>query len=95
MPSISPGGTCYIQNPDVITRCMDDSVFLVNPFSDTIFHLNQLGAGLWQLLSEPTSIEAAAGTVQEAFPDIAGDKIYKDVVEVFAKLRDAQLLLEV
>lgn len=94
-PPVSREKACYMQNPDVIERRIGDSLFLVDPNSDTIFHLNRLGSGLWQLLSEPVRIQDAARTVQEAFPEIDGDKIYTDVLKVFAKLMKAHLLLEV
>jgi len=83
----------YVRNPKIAERSIDDTVFLVNPDTDIVFYLNPLGNGIWQLLKEPISIIDAVTTVQRAFPDMASEKIGRDVSKLINKMRKSNLVL--
>ena len=86
-------GIHYAKNHSIVERRIDDTVFLVNPETDTILYLNQLGTAIWHLLAEPVSIEEATITVQQAFPDVPPQEIADDVGKLFNQLSKKDFLV--
>lgn len=82
----SKQGHCYAKNHKIVERRIDDTVFLVNPETDTVLYLNQLGTSIWHLLVEPVSTQEVTQTVQHAFPNVPPKKIADDVCELFNQL---------
>ena len=85
----------FVRNPKVVERQVDDAIFLIDPENDTIFHLNQLGTGLWRLMAEPTELVTAVGIVQQAFPDDPPERVRRDVVELIGDLVKNKLVAPV
>ena len=86
-------GPSYLRNPIIVERSIDDAVFLVNPETDAIFYLNQLGMAIWQLLKEPINIMEAVAVVQQAFPHVQAQKIAKDVSNLINEMSDRSLVM--
>ena len=82
----------YTRNPRITERKVEDEIFLVNPESDELYHLNATGAVLWRLFAEPTSAEDALTILCEAFPDVSRDRIEADVSELIGDLVEHDLL---
>ena len=80
------GGTLYRRNPKVTETAIDGDAFLVNPDSQGIYHLNAVGAALWRLLAEPTSVEHAASLLHEAFPEVSRKVIERDIAALMGTL---------
>ena len=79
-------GALVRRNPKVTEKAVDDEIFLVNPDSQGIYHLNGVGAALWRLLAEPTDIDHAVGLLHEGFPDVSKDVIERDVAALMDDL---------
>ena len=79
-------GHHYAKNHKIVERRMDDTVFLVNPETDTVFYLNQLATAIWNICAESISIKNATHIVQQAFPDVPPKEIARDVYELFKQL---------
>lgn len=86
------GEVRYSRNPEIIKRQIDDTVFLVNPKDDTIFYLNPLSAGIWRLLAQPTTAAETIRIVQQAFTEIPPKQIASDVRNLFAELKEKDLV---
>jgi hypothetical protein len=84
---------CFLRNHIIVERRIDDTVFLVNPETDTVFYLNPLGTAIWQLLAQPIRAAEAATIVQEAFPDVPPKQIAEDVSKLFDELSKRNLAL--
>jgi len=84
---------CYIRNPRIVQRSIDDTVFLVNTETDAIFHLNQVGTTIWQLLTEPIEISKAVAIVQQAFPDVQPNNIAEDVSKLINEMIEGNLVI--
>jgi len=84
---------CYLRNPIIVESSIDDTVFLVNPETDAIFHLNQVGTAIWQLLTEPINISEAVATVQQAFPGVQPKNIAEDVSKLINEMSDRNLVM--
>ncbi len=82
----------YRQNPEVVARSVDDSVFLINDRTGTVYHLNRLGAALWRLLADPTPLPAAIAIVRDAFPDQDPTRVERDISRLVASLMKRQLI---
>lgn len=84
---------CYLRNPIIVERIFDEAVFLVNPETDAIFYLNQVGLAIWQLLKEPINIVEAVAIVQQAFPDVQPKKIAENVSKLINEMSDRNLVM--
>jgi hypothetical protein len=84
---------CYLRNPIIVERSIDDTVFLVNPETDNIFYLNQVGTAIWQLLTEPINVLEAVAIVQQAFPDVQPNNIAEDVSKLINEMSARNLVL--
>ena len=83
---------CYCRNQRIVERRIDNTIFLVNQETNTIYYLNQLGTAIWQLLAKPISAADAAEVVRQAFPDISQKQIDRDVDGLFNELVNKRLL---
>ena len=84
---------CFLRNNGIVERRIDDTVFLINPETDTVFYLNPLGTAIWKLLAQPICTAEAATIVQEAFPDVPPKQIADDVSALLNKLYKKNLTL--
>lgn len=82
----------FIRNPGILERRIDDTVFLVDPEDETVFHLNPVGAGIWRLLADPTSPADAGRILQQAFPEISSDVVISDVSNLIHRLERKGLI---
>ena len=85
---------CFVQNPNIAERRIDDTAFLVDPDTDIVFYLDALSSGIWHLLKEPVSINDLITIVQQAFPDTPPKKIAKDVSKLINKMHKQNLVLK-
>lgn len=85
----------FMQAADVRVRQVDDQVFLVDVRRDTVYHLNELGSGLWRLLARATDMETAQAVVGQAFPDEDADAVEKDVRTLIGDLVKKGLVTEI
>ena len=88
-----PKGALFRRNPKVTETAVADDVFLVNPDNQSIFHLNAVGAALWRLLAKPIGVEQAVAILHEAFPDVSGDVIERDVAALMDDLSARGLIV--
>lgn len=80
-------GMRLVRNPDVVLHEVDGEAFLAGA-GDTaaIHHLNAVGAGIWNLLAEPTDEREAGEVLAAAFPDVDPRIIADDVAALFLDL---------
>ena len=83
------------RKPDIVAREVDDSVFLVGPDDDALFHLNTTGAAIWRLLAEPVGMDEVIRTLAAAFPDLPPEDLRKDVEALVADLEAQGFLVRV
>lgn len=79
-------GPRFRRNPKVTETAIDRDVFLVDPDSQGIYHLNAVGTVLWRLLAEPIGVAQAAAILHRAFPEVSGAEIERDVAALLADL---------
>ncbi len=83
----------YSQNPEAAEREVDSAIFLVIKGNDTVHHLNQTGAAIWRLMSQPTSVTEAVDIIHQAFPDVAIKRIETDVGTIIKDLADGGFII--
>ncbi|MBC8445518.1 MAG: PqqD family protein [Rhodospirillaceae bacterium] len=82
----------YTRRQGITEREIDDVIFLVNPDTDALYHLNPVGAALWRLLKDRTSGKEAADLICKAFPDADPTTVKTDIVKLMAEFFDHQLI---
>jgi len=83
---------CFIRNRLVQKIRIEGENFLASPDGKAIYHLNQVGSGIWELLSEPTSKELIISTLETAFPGTEKSIIEQDVTKILNRLQLKQLI---
>jgi len=83
---------CLIRNRHVQKIRIEDENFLASPDGKKIYHLNQIGSGIWELLSEPTSKEEIISILETAFPGAERTVIEKDVKKILGKFQFTGLI---
>lgn len=82
----------YQQKPDVHVRQMEGQVFLADPDTDVLFHLDPIGSAVWRLLEQPTPMNDIIALLSDAFPDAEESRIETDVSALFNQLIDNGLI---
>lgn len=82
----------FQRNPNIETRQVEDSLFLVEESKQSLLCLNTLGVGVWNSLAETGSLEKILEIVQQAFPDQPKEVIESDVIELFEQLQKNNLI---
>jgi hypothetical protein len=82
----------YRRRAGVKETPVEADLFLVLPDNGEIYHLNAIGAALWRLLAEQSSLQAAGDTLALAFPDLPREAIDADVQRFIAELRQRALI---
>lgn len=82
----------FVRHPEATGETLEGEVFLSDPTGQSILHLNFLGAAIWNLLLEPTSVETATEAISLAFPDRPEPEVRSDVEVLFRDLRKAGLV---
>lgn len=85
--------TTYRRRDEVSESRIDDDLFLVDPATAEIFHLDRMAAALWTLLAEPTERATIDATFAAAFPEIAQDVLAGDIDAALADLLDGSLVI--
>jgi len=83
---------CFIRNMLVQKIRIEDENFLASPDGKAIYHLNQVGSGIWELLAEPTSKEIIISTLETAFPGTEKSTIDQDVTKILNRFQLKQLI---
>lgn len=83
----------FIRNDLVQKIRIEDESFLSSPDGKAIYHLNQIGSGIWELLAAPTSKETIISTLETAFPGVEKSAIEKDVTSILKRFQLKNLVI--
>ena len=83
---------CFIRNKLVQKIRIEDEYFLVSPDGKAIYHLNQIGSGIWELLAVPIAKENIVSTLAIAFPHVESSTIEKDVTDILKRFQSKHLI---
>lgn len=72
-----------------------DGGFLVDTNSDLCFHLNPVGAIVWQTIGDGVSLSVICARLVDAFPGLAPEVAARDAELFVNQLLDRQLLVRV
>jgi hypothetical protein len=71
--------------PGFQTQTLDGEIVLLHPTNNTILHINQTGALVWQLCNGLRSVTEIKIILGEAYPE-SREQIERDVPQVIEKL---------
>lgn len=95
MPRSYRPGMLLVRDPTIALHTVDGEAFLAGADSTAaIYHLNPVGAGIWNLLAQPTGEDEAAQALAMAFPGIDPQVIARDVAALFADLHRSGFAVE-
>ena len=84
----------YVQAPGVVVRQVDEDVFLSDPDTGTVHHIDAIAMAIWRLLAEPQSVPEIATLLQEAFPETNRTTISRDLDDLIHDLLKNELIEE-
>ena len=90
---VSTGQFEHAPGVDVVST--DGQRFLTGRNGQSIHYLNEGAALIWQILSEPTSVDEAVAILRAAFPEQKKDQIEADVLRSFKEFAKNGLLIRV
>jgi len=82
---------CVRVAPDVLFRLVSDEGVLVNLNTEMYLGLNPVGARMWSVLSEASSIQAAYEQLLREF-EVDPSELRRDLEEFIAQLHAHQLI---
>jgi len=71
---------------------VDDDLFLVHPGTESIYHLDPIGAGICRILASPATPDEIVVTLRAAFPDVSETKLRGDMEKLITDLVESDLL---
>ena len=71
--------------PGFQTQTLDGEIVLLHPLNNTILHINQTGALVWQLCDGLRSVTEIVIILSEAYPEARG-QIERDVQKVIYEM---------
>ena len=83
----------FQRNPEIETRQVSGSLFLVDSSNESLLCLNDLGAGVWFALEEARSFEDILKLVCLAFPDQSEQTVKNDLKVLFNQLQKKNLIM--
>lgn len=95
-PTVSPYLSEFLpaRRPAVVWTRLPDGAVLFCPETEVYYGLNDVGALIWELLSEESlTLEALCDRVLRAFPDAGRDQVREDVDELLDELERSGLLV--
>lgn len=78
---------CLMHNEGVLKIKIDGESFLTSSDGKAIYHLDKIGSGIWELLSEPMTKGDVMSILSTAFPEIDKVTIGKDTSKILSSLR--------
>ena len=82
----------YRRNDAASETEIDGEIFLVEPDSEEIYHLDSTGSALWRLLAEPQEFEEILAVFSDAFPEVAADQLEHDLRRALTALTGRELV---
>lgn len=82
----------FQQAPAVYARPVGERLFLAGEAPGSAYELDLIGAGIWNLLAEPTSAKEATQLLVQLFPDVDPGRIETDVGRLLRDLQQQGLI---
>ncbi|MEC9346023.1 MAG: HPr-rel-A system PqqD family peptide chaperone [Pseudomonadota bacterium] len=84
--------SAYRRRPGISENRMGNDLFLVDPASGEIHHLDATAIALWTLLAEPRDEAEIVATFAAAFPDQPVETLQSDLRLALHAMRDGGLI---
>ena len=78
--------TRLTRNPDLVSTEVDGETVMMDVASGHFFGLDPVGTLVWETLSAPTSVDAVARRVREAFDAGSSDDVEADMLDFLTEL---------
>jgi hypothetical protein len=81
------------RNPAANAVEVEGEIFLVDPATEDVIHLNKLASGLWRYLAEPRRPDEIAEVFAAAFPRVRRARLMRDVNKAISDLKRRALIV--
>jgi hypothetical protein len=85
----------YRRRADVSETAVEEDLFLHDPLSRELYHLDRTARALWTALAEPHDLAGLTTLFAMAFPDAASERIGVDLETTLAELVGRGLVVSV
>lgn len=72
--------TTYQRSPDAVQMSVDDTLIVVDPATNQMLTLNSVAGLIWDVLAEPSDVEALVEACRTQYTDVEIDQLRRDVV---------------
>lgn len=84
--------THYSIPSSILVQVVDDEVLLFNSANGQFFTINEVGAGMWEVMQDYTTLGDVLNELKEYF-DVPLDKLTADLVIFGESLEEQQLIV--
>jgi hypothetical protein len=85
-------GTVVTASKEQVAADLAEEVVILNLKSGEYYGLNTVGAKIWSLVQEPTSVASVRDRLLGEFPDVDPDRCTNDMLELLGQLVEAELI---
>ncbi len=86
-----PADAMICRAEGLLAAAIGEELLMMSPAVGKYFNLNEVGARIWELLAEPTTVEALVAALTSEYA-VDADTAREQVVEFLAELRERGLL---
>ena len=85
----------YARRQGIEETPLEAEVFLVDPATQGLYHLDRTARALWTLLAEPAALEDILATFRDGFPEVPAAELERDLRQALAMLMARGLVVTV
>lgn len=94
MPETAPPASSMVCRAEgLLAATVGEELLMMSPAAGKYFNLNEVGTRIWELLAQPTTVEALVAALTSEY-DVDTDTAREQVLEFLAALRERGLLAE-
>ncbi len=91
MKSISQDSVVVVTDRQVSSEFMDDETVVLDIYDGAYYVLNPLGAHIWTMIQEPTTVRELVNDLLEEY-EVTADRCTRDVIDLLQELVDRKLV---
>ncbi len=86
-----PADTMVCRAEGLLAAAIGEELLMMSPAAGKYFNLNEVGTRIWELLAQPTTVEALVAALTGEYA-VDADTAREHVLEFLAELRERGLL---
>jgi hypothetical protein len=83
---------CVVATSEQVSVDLADEVVILNVRHGEYYGLNAVGARIWALIQQPSTVQAVRDALLEEYPDAGEERCTRDMLALLDQLAEADLI---